>query len=181
MNPLIVLDLVVTFVFIIVLIAALLVYGAVFWSIFRDAPFVPSPRSVAEAMMDLAEVKKGEEVVDLGSGHGEIMFAAARREARAIGYELSLFLCWVTILWKVIWYRRANVKVIRHDFFGANLTKTQVVTCYLFSRSMELLRHKFEVELAPGTRVVTAQFPIRGWTPEKTIKVANRPIYLYRI
>lgn len=161
--------------------AVLVIYGAVFWSIFRDAPFVPSPTSVADAMMDLAQVKSGELVVELGSGHGVVLFSAAKRSARSVGYELSPFLCFFTRLQKAIFYRHVDLQVIRQDLFDADIKNAQVVTCYLFPKAMGQLRHKFEAELSPGTRVVSAQFSIPGWAPIEVREVAHRPVYLYQI
>ena len=161
--------------------AALVMYGAVFWSIFRDAPFVPSPKSVAKVMMEIAQVKPGELVVELGSGHGIILFAAAACGARAVGYELSPFLCWATRLQKILWWRHADLRVVRHDLFDADISQAQVVTCYLFPKTMEQLSHKFQAELLPGTRVVSSQFSIPGWTPKQVTRLANRPIYLYEM
>lgn len=181
MSTLITLDLLVTFAFFLVVICAVFVYSAVFWSLFRDAPFVPSPKPVAESMMDLAEVKSGETVTDLGSGHGEILIAAGRRGARARGYELSRVLVLITMFRKYIQFPRADLRVFRRDFYGADLRGTNVVACYLFPKSMERMSDKFKSELAPGSRVVSAAFAIPDWTPVKTIRVANRPIYLYVI
>lgn len=175
------LEIVVTFAFFTVFLSALFLYNAMFWSLFRDAPFVPSPRVVADAMMELAKVGPGETVVDLGSGHGEILVAALRRGARAEGYELSRFLGLVTRLRHLLWHRRGPLRVFRKDFFRARLEHAAVVTCYLFPEAMMKLKPKFEGELAGGSRVVTASFAVPGWQPVATIRAANRPIYLYEM
>lgn len=155
-----------------VVLAVLVFYGVMIRSLFRDAPFVPSPRRVAEAMMDLAAVRPDEVVVDLGSGWGDILVAAARRDAQARGYEQSFILSVLTRL-------RGKVRVVRDDLFHADLRDVDVVTCYLYPRAMERLTSKFESELKPGARVVSALFPIHGWTPAQVIHIANRPIFLY--
>jgi SAM-dependent methyltransferase len=179
MSPLIAMQLLVFVLFFVVVVCTLLVYSAMFWSIFRDAPYVPSPRKVTEAMMDLAEVKKGELVIDLGSGHGPILFAAVRRGARARGYELSRLLVWTTRFIRKVRLPRADLVVRQSDFMGADLTDADVVICYLFPKAMAGLKPKFEGILRPGTRVVSASFRIPDWTPERVIHIANRPIFLY--
>lgn len=166
-------------VFMVVVAAMLVLYGAMIRSLFRDAPFVPSPRSVAEAMMDLAKVEPGEKVVDLGSGWGDIVMAAARRGARARGYEQSALLSFCTWLRARCTLPRADVRAIRGDLFKADLQSVDVVTCYLYPKAIERLRTKFEAELKPDARVVSATFPIHGWTPAQVIHIANRPIFLY--
>lgn len=181
MSTLITIQLTVTILFFFVVCAVLLIYTTIFWSLFRDAPFVPSPKSVGKAMMDLADVKPGERVVDLGSGHGALLFAAAERGAKGTGYELSRLLGFFTKLCRFFLHPKAKVEVRRKDLFSADLRDADVVACYLFSGVMKKLRCKFEAELKPGARVVSASFIIPGWTPQKTISIANRPIYLYEI
>lgn len=166
-------------IFILVVLAVLVLYGSMIRSLFWDAPFVPSPRVVARAMMGLAQVQPGELVVDLGSGHGEILFSAARSRARAYGYELSWVLGAITKLRQLWNVRGGSIKVIRGDLFAADLRDADVVTCYIFPKAMERLRAKFEAELKPAARVVSETFPIHGWTPAQVIHVANRPIFLY--
>lgn len=181
MSTLIIIDLAVTIVFFIVVLAAALIYSSVFVSLFRDAPFVPSSRKIADAMMELAEVKFGEKVTDLGSGYGTLLFAAVRHGAEAEGYELSRVLGVMTRMYGHLFYPHAKLKVHHKDLFGADLRKTNVVSCYLFSKVMERLKDKFEAELAPGSRVVSASFQIPGWHPIKTTRIIDRPIYLYEI
>ncbi len=181
MSSLVILDLAVTSLFFLTVVAALLIYGSVFWSLFRDAPFVPSPRKIADAMMEFAEVKAGEKVTDLGSGFGTLLFAAVRRGAEAEGYELSRTLGVMTYIYKRFFYPHAKLRVYRKDLYGADLRNTNVVSCYLFSKVMERLKDKFEAELATGSRIVSASFPIPGWKPIKTIHAVDRPLFLYEI
>lgn len=173
------LEMIVIVVFLLVVVAVLVLYAAMIRSLFADAPFVPSPRTVSEAMMKLAGVRPGELIIDLGSGHGEILLAAARSGARACGYELSWVLVAITNL-RQLWNARGrSIEVLRRDLFKADLHDADVVTCYIFPKAMERLRIKFEAELKPGARVVSAAFPIHGWTPAQVIHIANRPIFLY--
>lgn len=173
------LEMIVVTVFILVVAAVLVLYGAMIRSLFWDAPFVPSPRAVAEAMMGLAKVQPGELVIDLGSGHGEILFSAARSGARARGYERSWILGIITKL-RQLWNTRGrSIEVVRRDLFTADIHDADVVTCYIFPKAMAQLRIKFEAELKPGARIVSATFPIHGWNAAQVIHIANRPIFLY--
>lgn len=175
------LDFFVTAAFFLMIGAALAIYFAIFLSTFRDAPFVPSSRQVADAMMVLAAVRPGEMVVDLGSGHGEILLAALRREARAVGYEQSWLLGSISRVRKFMSMPRGSLRIHCENLTRADLRETDVVTCYLFPKILERLRTKFEAELRPGSRVVSAWFPIHAWTPREVVQIAGRPIYLYMI
>lgn len=181
MSFLVAIELLVTIAFFVFVAGAFLIYTIIFSSIFRDAPFVPSPRKVADAMMELADVKPGDRVVDLGSGHGTILLSAARRGATVVGYELSwplVILSWIRI-WLAGYGSRA--RVIRQDFFFAKLNDIDVVACYLFPQAMAQMKPKFEGELKKGARVVSATFKIHGWIPAQAIHIANRPLFLYHI
>lgn len=156
-----------------------------FWSLFADAPFVPLPREVAEKMVEIAEIKKDDHVIDLGSGHGEIIFAAARKGAQVKGYELSRFLVFITKIRKMLFYRKSDVSIYRGDLFRANIKDNNVVFTYLLPEAMARLADKFKAELAHGTRVVAADFPIPNWSPVKVETIEKfslgKRIYLYRI
>jgi hypothetical protein len=133
------------------------------------APFVPTPPEVVERMLKLADVKGTDTVYDLGSGDGRIIITAAQQfGARAVGIELDSVLAEKAE--KRI--RELNVqnkaKVLRGNLFDADLSQASVVTLYLLTSTNELLRPKFEKTLKPGTRVVSHDFQIKGWTPIST-------------
>ena len=64
------------------------------YSISNDAPFIPSSKKVQETMIEFAEIKPGEKVVDLGCGDGRLVFAASDKGANAIGIEITIFVYW---------------------------------------------------------------------------------------
>jgi hypothetical protein len=148
--------------------------------IVRGAAWTPTPQGVVHRMLELAKVTKDDTVVDLGSGDGRIIIAAAREYgAAAIGIEVDPF----RILWSRLSIRRRGVqdrvKVIGGNFFSQNLSKATVVTVFQRVGTNNRLRAKLVSELASGTRVVSYQHLFEDWTPSET--TSDPDIYLYII
>jgi SAM-dependent methyltransferase len=150
------------------------------------APYVASPQPIVDRMLDLAGVKPGETVYDLGCGDGRILLTAAQRyQAKAVGIELSDKL--VNSVNDAI--RRQNlqdqVKVMQGNLLDADLTGADVVTLYLDTGSNDLLRPNLEKYLKPGARVVSHDFQVRGWKASKVDKIhaynRDHTIYVYEI
>ena len=150
------------------------------------APYVPTPQEVVEKMLQLAEVKKDEMVYDLGSGDGRILITAAQKfGARATGVELD------PDLFKQTQARIRELKlenritVINGNLLEADLSPANVVCLYLLTNSNTRVKPNLERYLKPGSRVVTHDFPILGWTAAKVEKVVRdlrtHTLYLYNI
>ncbi|MBI4167269.1 MAG: class I SAM-dependent methyltransferase [Acidobacteria bacterium] len=151
----------------------------------RLAPFVPSPESVVDAMLQLARVDKHDHVYDLGSGDGRIVIMAAQKyHAQAVGVEIE------DELYKKSMARIAELglqdraKILHMNMYKVDLKPATVVTLYLLTSVNERLRPILERDLRPGTRVVTHDFKIPGWEPSKTEDVMSeagysKKIYLY--
>lgn len=152
----------------------------------RLAPFVPSPMEIIERMLESANVKRGEIVVDLGCGDGRILITAVQKfGAKAVGVELNPKLVKEASEMIARLGLQNHAKVVRGDIFEADLTQADVVTLYLTTGSNEKLRPKLEQSLRPGARVVSHDYGIRGWNPidVQEVFVHNRrhKIYLYQI
>lgn len=152
----------------------------------RLAPFVPSPIEIIERMLESANVKRGDVVVDLGCGDGRILVTAVQKfGAKAVGIELNPKLVKEASEMIARLGLQNHAKVIRGDIFEADLSQADVVTLYLTTGSNEKLRPKLEQSLRPGARVVSHDYGIRGWNPidVQEVFVHNRrhKIYLYRI
>lgn len=147
-----------------------------------DAPFVPSMWEITEAMLRLANVRKGDVVYDLGSGDGRVVIMAAQKfGARGVGVEIDPAL----IRESRINARQAGVarrvRFIQQDLFKTNISRATVVTLYLRQEVNLRLRPKLLRELKPGTCVVSNSFDMGDWKPEKTESVAGNPVYLWTI
>jgi cyclopropane fatty-acyl-phospholipid synthase-like methyltransferase len=148
------------------------------------APFVPSPQPIVDRMLDLASVKQGETVYDLGCGDGRILITAAQRfKAKGIGIELSPYLVRTANESIKKLNLQEQVTIVHADLREANLQTADVVTIYLETNSNEMLRPNLEKWLRAGARVVSHDFPVRGWKPSKVdhIQFYNRDhtIYVY--
>ncbi|HEX7034139.1 MAG TPA: methyltransferase domain-containing protein [Pseudomonadales bacterium] len=156
------------------------------------APYVPTPDDIVERMLALAEVGEHDHLIDLGSGDGRIVLAAAERGASGLGVEIRQDL--------VDRARRAaeargvsdRVRFVREDLFTTDLSGATVVTLYLMPEMLERLRAKLLWELEPGTRVLSHDYPIPNWRSERAVEfdhpakvdvtgVTRTVLYLYRV
>ena len=149
------------------------------------SPYVASPARAVDLMLEMAKIKPGETVYDLGSGDGRIVIAAAGKyKAKAMGIEISP---------KLVASANAEIeraklsdqaRVVQGDVFQADLTGADVVTIYLDTESNAKLKPRLEKFLKHGARVVSYDYPIPGWKATRMEKIEGRrehPIYLYEI
>jgi SAM-dependent methyltransferase len=139
-------------------------------------PFISTPGEVVERMLELAGTRADDYVVDLGSGDGRIVIAAARRYgARGLGIELDDAL----VRASRDNARRAGVadraSFIQGDVLAADFSRATVVTVYLLPELIGRLQPRFLTDLKPGTRVVSHAFRMTGWRPDasQTLRVAG--------
>jgi len=153
------------------------------------APFVPSPLPVIQRMLQLAELKPGEVLFDLGAGDGRTVIMAARTfGARAVGVELREDLAKKALSTIHDNGLADRVTIVSGDMFNVNLTSADVVFLYLTTSANEKIRPKLETELKQGVRVVSHDYEIVGWKPLKVENFCENPqmgypshtIYLYR-
>lgn len=157
----------------------------------RVSPFAVTPDDVVTAMLQMAAVTPRDLVVDLGSGDGRLVIAAARQfGARGLGVDIDE---------KLVDYaqRKAaeagvteRARFEHRDLFKTDLSAADVVTIYLLPTIMDRVAAKLATELRPGTRVVTHDYVLPGWriervhtmdAPEKDLVSGRKDavIYLY--
>jgi len=151
------------------------------------APRSPSPEHAVDKMLEMANLKPGETLYDLGCGDGRILIAAAEKyKVRAVGIEISDDLA-KTAAEKV---KKAGlqtqIKVVHGNFMQTDLSGASVVTLYLATTANDMLRPNLERYLRPNTRVVSYDYPIPGWKPVDTAEThgrhgATHMIYLYEV
>jgi ribosomal protein L11 methylase PrmA len=136
---------------------------SIVWTNKRGAPYVPSSMATVKKMLNLAEVKPDELVYDLGCGDGRILITAAKKyQARAVGIELDpLRWLWCQGLISILGLRD-RVSIQFGDIFNQDLSKADVVICYLLPEANRKLQDKLLGELKPGTRVVSNTFLFPG-------------------
>lgn len=148
-----------------------------------DAPYVPTPPNVVEAMLDLARVTADDIVYDLGSGDGRIpITAAVRYGARGVGIELDMF----HLRDAIDNVKRAGVadrvRFVHGDLFTTDISEATVVTFFLLPHLNQRLIPKFRSELRSGTRLVSHAFDMGDvWPPDESRDVNGLNIYLWVI
>lgn len=150
------------------------------------APVFPTPETVVDQMLTIAQVRPGEMVYDLGCGDGRIVIAAAQKfKARAVGIEIRRDVYERTLATVASLGLSDQVKIVHGNALKYDLSPADVVTLYLLTSSNERLKPMLLKDLKPSARVVSHDFEIRGWKPATVNKmvVGGRPhmIYLYRI
>jgi len=147
-----------------------------------DVIYVPTPQELVEDMLRLADVKRGDVLYDLGSGDGRIPVTAAKKYGiRAVGIDIDPERIREA-------HANANRKGVsklvtfrQQDLFTADFREATVVTLYLLPDLNLKLRPRLLKQLRPGTRVVSHQFDMGDWKPDKTLESNGRTVYFWVI
>jgi precorrin-6B methylase 2 len=129
---------------------------------------VPTPYALIEKMLDMAQVTPQDYVMDLGSGDGRNVIMAAKRGAKALGFEYNPEM--------VALSRRTaekegvadKARFVQGDMFEADISQATVLALFLLPDNLRRLTPKFQSQLKPGTRLVMNGFPIPEWAPDVT-------------
>lgn len=135
------------------------------------APFAATPMTVVDEMLKLASVGPSDLVVDLGSGDGRLVIAAVGKFGARRGFGVDLDASLVDYAnHKAAEDGIADrAKFFVRDLFVTDVKEATVVTIYLLPIAMDRLERKLAAELAPGTRVVSHDYPLRGWRAERIV------------
>lgn len=157
--------------FLIVLGILILLFGFV---VFFGAPYLPTLNPQVQAALKLADLKKGDHLLELGSGDGKVLIAAAKQGIRVTGYELNPLL--VVISWLRTLRYRTLVKVVWGNFWYANLPKADAIFVFLLPRYMDRLDKKIIQQSSGRVKLVSFAFTIRG----KVVDAEKEGVYLYK-
>ena len=148
-----------------------------------DILFVPTSDAVADQMLQLGGISAKDVVFDLGSGDGRILILAAQKYgARGVGIELQPQLVERARQVAKDGEVADRVTFIEGDLFTADLSAATLVTIYLSPGVNARLETKLKAELRPGTRIVSHQFGIGSWQPDKMIAAHDgTDLYLYTV
>jgi len=161
-------------------------FGQKFGAMENLAPYIPTPQALVERMLTAGHVTSEDMVYDLGGGDGRVVITAVQKfGARAVGVEILPDLC-----------RKANQRIkalgledrarmLEDSVFHVDLSPATVVTMYFLTSSNERLKPNLERYLRPGARVVSNEFPVRGWRPVEVVHVKNgamdHSIFVYKM
>jgi SAM-dependent methyltransferase len=146
-----------------------------------DVIYVPTPERVVSTMLELADVRRGDVVYDLGCGDGRIVVAAAKAgAAKAVGIDIDP---------ERVAEARENVRaagvadrasILEGDLFQLDLRDADVVTLYLLPDLNLRLRPKL-LRLKPGTRIVSHAFDMGDWAPDRVAYVDGKTVYMWTV
>jgi precorrin-6B methylase 2 len=144
----------------------------------KDVIWVPTPEALVAAMLDMAKVTPGDYVIDLGSGDGRIVIAAAKRGVRALGVEYNPDMVELSRSNALKEGVSGKASFMQGDIFETDFSQATVLTLYLLPSLNMKLRPKI-LEMRPGTRVVSHAFTMEDWEADQTVSVEDRNAYLW--
>lgn len=164
----------------ILLVFLILGFALFFVGLFFELPYVATQDDKVETIIKLANIKKGEMVVDLGSGDGRLLYASAKLDAIAIGYELNPLLIIITIVLSKIKGLSKNVIVKKQSLWEADLKTADVVFVYGRKHTMKRFQDFVYKNCKKGARILvnsdkTVEFPSKN--PQKS----ENGIFLYKV
>jgi precorrin-6B methylase 2 len=144
-----------------------------------DVIYVPTPQEVVDRMLDMAEVKPGDYVIDFGCGDGRMVVSAAKRGARGYGVDIN-----------PVRIREANenakkagvtdrVEFKVANLFEEDLSKADVMAMYLLTDINLRLRPKILDTMKPGTRIVSHAFDMGDWEPDQRDTIAGKNVFFW--
>lgn len=136
-----------------------------------DTPFVTTPANVVQAMLDVANVGSGDALIDLGSGDGRIVIAAAKRGADAVGIEIDPMLVERSREQAKREGVDARARFVAQDLFETEFSRYDVVTMYLLPDVNAKLSPKLFSTLKPGARIVSHDYDLGGWPPDIALTI----------
>lgn len=136
----------------------------------KDVVWVPTPHTLTEKMLDMAKVTSKDFVMDLGSGDGRNVIAAAKRGARALGVEYEAQLVQISRKNAQAAGVGDKAQFVQADMFEADISQATVFALFLLPDNLRRLKPKFE-KLKPGTRIVTNGFEIDGWEAKEIARI----------
>ena len=136
----------------------------------KDVVWVPTPAEMVERMLDLANVTPRDVVMDLGSGDGRNVIAAAKRGARAVGVEYNPELVELSKKNAAAAGVAEKATFVQGDMYQADFSQATVLALFLLPENLKVLLPKI-LEMKPGTRIVANTFGFSGWTPESTTRM----------
>jgi hypothetical protein len=136
----------------------------------KDVVWVPTPDSMVEKMLEMARVTPRDFVMDLGSGDGRTVIAAAKRGARALGVEYNLDMVELSKRNAAKEGVTDKAQFVKADIFETDFSKATVITMFLLPDINLKLRPKI-LNLRPGTRIVSNSFTMAEWKADRTATV----------
>jgi len=158
----------------------MLALSIVWWTLRTGISPMPSSKKAMDAMLDLIPPSVSRPIYELGSGWGGLTLVLAKRypNVSVVGFELSP-LPWAVSVLRAHLSRRKNVTFRRRDFFECDLSKAQVLVCYLYPGGMERLGEKLTDKMGADGTLISNTFRLPGCTPETVVELTD--VYRNRV
>jgi len=160
----------------------LLIFSYTFWQVYINffqpgAVYYPSSEYTVKQILKLAKINKKDTLIDLGSGDGRILIAAAKLGIFSIGYEINPFLVWKSR--RLIYKSKLDKRAIVYwkSFWKADFKKATVITVYLLPNLMNKLQYLLEKKIQHPVKIIVNDYPFTKLTPTKSYK----NVYLYHL
>lgn len=137
------------------------------------APYLPSKKKQIETALELLELKKGQTLLELGCGDGRVLYAAAEKGIKSIGYELNPLLVMIAKISNLKHKRLVSVRW--GNYWHADLPKTDGIYVFLLDKYMEKLNQKIEKNRLAPTRLASFAFKM----PHKKVNRSKDGVFLY--
>jgi hypothetical protein len=174
---------IVSWIFVAIYLLLIVIFGiSLVMAIFLKVPFVPTKKSLIKKLIEIAELKSGQIIMDLGCGDGRLLiYAKQHHDITAIGYEMSPVPYYLALIRR--FFTKTKFEIRCKNFFKSNLDEANVIFLYLIPDVLPKLGEKLLKECKKGTKIISHTFKIPTLTPVKTIeKDAQHPIiYIYEI
>ncbi len=175
-------------IFVYIVLFFLLLVFAVFYVVqfynvlFRGfAPYLNTHSKTIYKIISEIEIKGDETVYELGCGNAGFLqlFGKKHPNTKLIGFEYS-FLPWLLANIQLKIHGVKNLRILRKNIFKADLSKVNIIYCYLNIDTMQKLKEKFNKECQENTQIISNKFQIRDWKPKKTIESKGEKVYFYK-
>lgn len=138
------------------------------------APYLPTLEPQIKAGLDLADLKPGQTLIELGSGDGRVLIAAATRGWNAVGYELNPLLA--AYSWLRVRKYRKQVRIVWGNFWRQSLPPAEAIFVFLLDRYMDKLDEKIQKESPKPVKLISFAFQVPGRKAAKQ----NKGLFLYQ-
>lgn len=142
----------------------------------KDVVWVPTPLPLVEMMLDVAQVSARDFVMDLGSGDGRNIIAAARRGARTLGVEYNPDMVAYALREAQKAGLEGKAQFVQGDMYQADISQASVLALFLLTENLDKLAPKF-LDLRPGTRIVLNTFAMSEWLPDETFRAEDCTVW----
>ncbi len=162
----------------IVLLILLFILISNFISSHCGSPYLKSKKEIIKKSLELSGLKKGERFYDLGSGNGDVLIAAAKMGVKAIGTEISPY---YYIYSKFRTWGKRNILIFYADIGRIDLSRADIIYCYLMPVMLKKLAPKFKKELKKSARVISIDFQIPDFSLVNKVRYRHQTIYIYSL